>query len=640
MKFLVFFFLSIKLFSDSVILQDFDEDVNGLSGIAPAITLEYSAAVDYDADRDYWFVTCPDDSWFVNRNNYTKEDAVQFAFWKYDDDGSETYDCMHLVYDCGKKLNKVATGDTYYKRRYECVEPVCHALDNKHPIKQYSNESQCTSNLVLASEYGYFNPACVTCDDPVTPSSDFILTGQEPYCNSDEVKVQSGDLYKCELKSPENTDSDGDGIPDKYDDDFNNNGFDGNRSSTECLGDSHHIIGRYGNTYSRSDYKFFGAVILGSCADNVFHTDENGNSLGLVYCDAAYDTSDLNPNCNTKYCYIHDNSQGNCNYSASDRAPRGYIYRSDLKSESTCMNEVDNVIYSSAVWDVPSSNCPGVSFCFLKVIYDSDDNNDSADNNIDSIDLNQTSSDNQALLDSQNKSNKNLNDIKDKIDISNKNLEDLKNVNTDILNSNKDIKASVDIGNKRLEDISDELRTANNNLSDLSNRQNSTNKLLSKLNNTATHDSSNLAALVNSNQAILDELKKGISVDSNGTTQNDSNITVNADFNDTGIIDKLTAGLFGDDDLDTNVTDGLSDSVLSGYESNITSNFDILEESNIFGLSNIASSDLPTFSFSFYGATVTIFEPSMLNNLPIDSVRSLLLLFAALVGFAHTFRSI
>jgi hypothetical protein len=101
---------------------------------------------------------------------------------------------------------------------------------------------------------------------------------------------------------------------------------------------------------------------------------------------------------------------------------------------------------------------------------------------------------------------------------------------------------------------------------------------------------------------------------------------------------KLGEGLFGDDPTPSEgYSTGEED--FGEYQDTITNSFSITQESDALGLSS-QSYSLPTFSFSILGSTFVIFEPSMMNGLPIAEIRSLILFVFALLGFLTVIRTI
>lgn len=352
------------------------------------------------------------------------------------------------------------------------------------------------------------------------------------------------------------------------------------------------------NLYSFNSFSFAGMTSQGACVDKLLNSSIDSVAIA----------SDNSQSCESIHCYIHSSFSSNCNFSASERTPSDYIYYYSSQSENSCYSMVDGINYSSAVWDVPNAtDCPLIAYCFLKPIQNNiipDLNNTNPNNN---LDLNSTSLDNQALLEAQNQTNRQLEDLKNKADNHNNKLDDLKAINNNILSSNKELKSNLD-----------NMQSQNDRLFFNSNLMNST---LSTINQSIlssnSYDRSIRDGVVNMNSE-LDRI-----------TQNTQDIE-----------DKLEDGLFSD----VNPFDG--EEYLDGsetfneLETEVSNNFDITNENNIFGLANISGGGLGTYSASFHGTTVIFFEPSMLNGFPIDEIRALFLFIFAILGFVQTFRSV
>ena len=143
-------------------------------------------------------------------------------------------------------------------------------------------------------------------------------------------------------------------------------------------------------------------------------------------------------------------------------------------------------------------------------------------------------------------------------------------------------------------------------------------------------NSSNDLAL-NSNQKLSDVNNELDNITNNTHVINESLIDVNENLND---------GLFTDTDPfeDLDLTDDGSDN-FGDFENTIKDNMGFTYQNNMFGLAQAGSSGLVTISFSFYGKTMTIFQPSMMNGFPMASIRNLFLFFFALAGFITVFRT-
>jgi len=208
---------------------------------------------------------------------------------------------------------------------------------------------------------------------------------------------------------------------------------------------------------------------------------------------------------------------------------------------------------------------------------ESPDNNSTDPDDPESPDNNSTTND--PLLDATNETNKNLNDILDSSNKIHSSLEDISNKSDSLVSNTDSMKSS-------LSTISNDLKTSNNKLSSID---------------------SKLSAI-------------------------DSSIKSQTDV--------ISDGLFSDEDpfADVELTDG-SDK-FGEFQNTVSSNFGILNNGDIFGLASIPASSLPTYQVVLYNRTITIFEPSMMNGLPLAEIRALLMFFAALLGFIVVFKTI
>ena len=75
------------------------------------------------------------------------------------------------------------------------------------------------------------------------------------------------------------------------------------------------------------------------------------------------------------------------------------------------------------------------------------------------------------------------------------------------------------------------------------------------------------------------------------------------------------------------------------YEDDLKDKVSFTYRTNIFNLSAIPS-QIQTYSFNMMGKNIVIFEPSMLNGLPIQDIKNLIVFLFALAGFITVFRTI
>jgi len=340
--------------------------------------------------------------------------------------------------------------------------------------------------------------------------------------------------------------------------------------------------------------------------------------LGNIDCVATAPDLGIDTGCEKDYCYVHYTSN-NCNYESKDFRPSGsnaWSYRSTIKSDGQCQASVDNVVFSDAYFaDSPDpTNCPNSVFCFLELINQNtqNDNTNSETNSSNGmnndIDLNSTTSENQAPLQAQNTTNKHLQDLKDKSDNLNMSLKDIKDSNDNLLLSSQDMKQSLDKLNLSSE------KSLQNQLQAMSNSdklQNSMNSLNTK----------SLA-----NNSLLKEIS---------SNTNDTNIKLDKTN------ELLEEGLFSNLDpfADVDFEDDGS-STFDDLETESKNAIGITYEEDLFGLAQAGSSGLQTVSFSFYGNTMTIFEPSMLSSFPMVEIRAMFMFLFALAGFIVVFKTI
>lgn len=479
-------------------------------------------------------------------------------------------------------------------------------------FNSYTGQQACYDAMFENKDFGSesicWHNTCSSDDIDNIQHDLYIIPFDETTCKPPLLLTGDGIFKKCLSPDDPNADLDGDGEPNKSDPDDDGDGItDGNDpdhpdysgTTKGCLGKDTNDFVYYPSypTFNVNEYEYTAALTnMVTCQSSI-----DGNTVDSVI---VYD--DLSDSCERDYCYQH---RLDCSYTAADRIPPGFIYKSDIKSEGECLALVDGETYSSAIWDTVLS-CPNVAFCFVQKASNSGDSGGDTspgdDNSDDQVDLNSTTQDNQALLDGINKANENLNDIKDNIDTTNDKLDSANNTLDNIATSNKDI-------NRNLEYLS---RTT----SKIASNQDMINDSLTNINNNIINQSDTLRAM----------------------NTNLNNVDKNIDNVNSNLLDmhsSLHESLFGDDPFsNVDFTDDGSDT-FGSLVSDAESSFSITTETNILGLSSISGGSLPTYSFNLYGKTITIFEPSMLSSLPIDQIRALLLFMFALLGFAQTFRS-
>jgi hypothetical protein len=172
-------------------------------------------------------------------------------------------------------------------------------------------------------------------------------------------------------------------------------------------------------------------------------------------------------------------------------------------------------------------------------------------------------------------------------------------------------------------------------LSDISNK---TDSLIS---NTDAMKSS-LSDISNKTDSLIsntDAMKSSLStISSDLKSANNRLSSIDSSIN--SLENKVSSGLFSDSDPFANVefTDGSEK--FGEFENTLSSGFNVLEFTDIFGFNSIPSSSLPTYQVTLFSRTITFFEPSMMDGLPLDEIRGLLMFFAALIGFITVFRTI
>ncbi len=355
--------------------------------------------------------------------------------------------------------------------------------------------------------------------------------------------------------------------------------------------------------HSFNDYTYEGEMGSNECFSNY--------PVGIDNIDHTVSIPDKSLNCIKSYCYVHYAS-ASCQFSAQKYKPQGNWVYTATTSENECTSLVDGNNFIDSEYILPSPvHCKQTAFCFIEYASsllgepdtNSEDDLDDDGNPMEEPDLNSTSADNKALLQAQNNTNEHLQDVKDKLDLSREKLDSMDKSLDGINTSNTQIKQALDKLNidssTSMRSQLSELKTTNSNLSNMNSNLNSANSKLSTLNSQMAN-----------NGGKLESIK-----------------------------DTLNDGLFGDDPFDgVDLTDDGS-STFSTLGTEASDSFHITHEQNMFGLYGTSGGTLPTYSVSLLGKTITFFEPSMLNGLPLADIKSLILFMCALVGFAQTFRS-
>ena len=150
----------------------------------------------------------------------------------------------------------------------------------------------------------------------------------------------------------------------------------------------------------------------------------------------------------------------------------------------------------------------------------------------------------------------------------------------------------------------------------------------------ATNDATNnINDSLSSTNSKLDSLGSGLnSLNSNIGTGNGLLQRMLSDLDN--IVNNAGSGT---DPFNHDLTDGSEN--FGTYQTTITNQLGVTQQSNILGLSN-QSYQLQTYSFSLLGHTFIIFEPSMLNSIPIGDIRNIFLMIAAIGGFITVFRTV
>lgn len=506
------------------------------------------------------------------------------------------------------------------------------------------------------------NPlASFACQVPPTCSENEFFDVGSWSCATNECDYKHPDFLNLDcdgdgVLNGSDDDIDGDGTPNKWDADSNGDGIadssDPNSPTYDnsCSGPDTSEGGiPYGSAYPLNNYNYKGAMLPTSC-NNLVDTDVNVDSSLVI--------NDINKECMTRYCYVHV-LKSVCNFWGSDFIPDGSNWIiSTIKNEQQCSSAVDGTKYLEKHWAMPDpTNCPMDKWCYLQRNSNTDDlladnNTEKDDETMEHPDLNSTSSELSPLLNAANTTNKHLQDLKDKTDVTNASLTDLKDISNKTLNNNIEMKSSL----SALKSNSD--KSLANDLQSITSLS-SINTGLQNANAKISLMSTSITSNQNTMQGSLTSMDGKLSTTNNlltdikgllGESGSDSNGSSSGGLNNASL-GEISSNTKNTSDRLANIQDEIlkdygiiqadeefdSSGVTSTLESSLN-NF--IFDKTFFGLANISTGSIPTFQVNVLNKTITIFEPSMLNGLPIVEIRSLIALMFALVGFAHTFRSV
>ncbi len=601
-----------------------------------------------------------------------------------------TFSC-HLTDDiCKARSNDNNSKAINIDGECACVTP-CTLPKDLNSLKVYSDFTECQNDLgYLLANFTFPSggqPTCHGClDSKGNWNGGLYYDGLQTDCIPPAVLKQNllngvsfnvceepnNDNNNSDELGDPNADDDGDGIPNGADADY-----------TKCLGFSDTAQKSFhpsGTAYPLSEYVYSGLYSFLECSQKTYNAD----------IDSIFTVPDINnPKCENIYCFIHSLSK-QC-LPAEDYLPDGYIYMDSITSSTACNNLMDGInyshtiwtspdqtncpssnfcfarpsdcskfnyqdripagyefkdvssedacsefigsAYSAYIWDIPSSECM-LSYCYVKPNSDGDDDGNSSSGGGDDGGINEggsnpdvsgTIGDNNSTGGADNSSGggtSNL-DLKPLLDAANK-----------INNNVSDLNDKASNMESSLDDINDNLKKSLTNQSTMNSSLSTMNSSLSTINSSLN----GLSSKIQSNGTKLDSINSNIQ--SNGTKLDSINTELDNITSNTKLIgDKLEDGLFGDDPFKgVDLTDDGS-SKFSDFESDISGKFKVLEEKNMFDLHS-GTYNLPTYEEQFYGTTVTIFKPSMLDSAPMDEIRAFILFIFAMLGFIHTFRSI
>jgi hypothetical protein len=383
------------------------------------------------------------------------------------------------------------------------------------------------------------------------------------------------------------TDDDGDGIPDTEDEnplipDSTGNDF-GSGTDESCRGMDVNSVQFHGVQYPHSsDYSYI---------KYTYEAVECASLVGSVY-DGTFELSDLDPtNCFHTYCYGHKIVPDCSNPDVASLTPSGgYVYKPNLSSLS-CSSLENDPRYSDSQYVYPSG-CPSDGLCF--VLPDSEYSSDSPDAETTNPEVDEDSSqamkDLEPLLDAQNNTTDSLNALGDKADKTNEHLSSL-----------LDKADSLQVSNDRIARAVESMD-------------------IDGLNRSIT---SAVDAGTSLTAQLIDKVEQQTNLEANG-------------FN--GLADKMDELFKGDID-DDEVTDGLEG--LSEYETTVNDAFNTFWIADPLGIgTGYSSFQIDPTVISVRGEQYVLFDQSSLDKLPVEALRALMLLIAALAGSINFFRNV
>jgi hypothetical protein len=133
------------------------------------------------------------------------------------------------------------------------------------------------------------------------------------------------------------------------------------------------------------------------------------------------------------------------------------------------------------------------------------------------------------------------------------------------------------------------------------------------------------------------------SIGSSGATSGTSEGDTSGDYmgvltdikNNTGesksFLDELLSMFTPDESFDPEIDNGIDS--FGDLKNEATGSFSGFVYDDPLGLNNSSSGTIPTYSFTLMGQTFVLFDQSLFNKLPIDLIKSILLMVAAIAGF-------
>lgn len=409
---------------------------------------------------------------------------------------------VDVLYDssCGDNLLAKYYGPLYTNY---CTDSTL-VQHTKYNIQIYSvqhNYTGCLSGQEIINGACAVPPTCAsgTAWDSLTdickpiPPPDADSDGTPDKCDYDFVNYKTLDCDGDGIANGTDDDIDGDGTPNSYDADSNNDGKQDSSDSSsptynkECSGaDTSGDLFPTGVTYPLSYYTIKSAMLASSCVALVDN----------LLIDSSFSAPDKNPNCTTRYCYVHT-IKDECHYWASDFIPDGKNWIiSSIRTESACAAAVDNVKYIDHHWAFPNpTQCSMDKWCYLETKVATTLPPDDGEESNPNPDANSTSSDLSPLLQSMNNAN-------DKLTITNEKLTTV---------------------NEKLDGVNEKLDTSNDHLSDLKNSSRDSKTLLDKIAENSLNSNANESELLNKLGKIgttLTDSKNTISTMSDVVTSN------------------------------------------------------------------------------------------------------------------------